>query len=478
MSQITIVGMGPGGAQYITREAWQILTAADEIWLRTLHHPGIEELPPHVKLFTFDSFYEKEATFERVYEEIVAQVLELGQREQGVIYAVPGHPMVGEAAVLQILSEARAAGISTKVVAGLSFIETALTALEIDALEGVQIMDALSVMAFQHPPLNPDFPALIGQIYNQAVASELKITLMNQYPDEHEVVLVDGAGTPAQKLTRLPLYKLDRLPVGLLTALYLPALPIYNCSFEVLQATIARLRAPDGCPWDRKQTHQSLRDNLLEETYEVLAAIDLGDVRALEEELGDLLLQVVLHAQIATEYEEFRMANVIAGINAKLQHRHPHVWGELEVNDSAEVCLNWEDLKQKEREENGQAEDSLLAGVPRTLPALSQAYAYGNRVKNVGFDLDGDQLQIRVRKLLERLEKADPELRSTQLGELLFALVDWACWLEIDPESALREANLRFAQRFHEIELSAREQALSLQALRNSGGVTLRTPID
>ncbi len=455
MPQITIVGLGPGGAQYLTREAWQVLTGADEIWLRTLHHPGIEELPERIPLFTFDACYEEEATFEQVYMRIVTEVLELGRREQGVIYAVPGHPLVGESAVLQILRDARAAGISTQVVAGISFIEQVLTALEVDALNGLQIMDALAVMALQHPPLNPDFPALIGQIYSQAVASELKMTLMNQYPDEHEVVLVDGAGTTAQQLRRLPLYELDRLPVGLLSALYVPPLPVYNCSFEVLQATIARLRAPEGCPWDRQQTHKSLRDNLLEETYEVLEAIDRGDEAALQEELGDLLLQVVLHAQIATEYGEFRMADIIAGINAKLRYRHPHVWGEVEVEDAAEVCLNWETLKRQEREEQGQTERSLLDGVPKSLPALTQAYVYGNRAKHVGFEPDIKTLQVRMCELLAGLEDARSEVQAIQLGELLFALVDWARWLKVDPESALREANLRFAQNFQGIETAA-----------------------
>ncbi|MEA3310321.1 MAG: nucleoside triphosphate pyrophosphohydrolase [Chloroflexota bacterium] len=474
MSQITIVGMGPGGAQHLTREAWQVLAGADEIWLRTLHHPGVEELPQRIKLFTFDAFYEEQETFEQVYRQIATKVLALGKREQGVIYAVPGHPLVGESAVLQILREAQVEGISTQVVAGLSFIEPVLTALEIDALDGLQIMDALAVMALQHPPLNPDFPALIGQIYNQTVASELKMTLMNQYPDEHEVVLVEEAGTGAQQLKRLSLYEVDRQPVGLLSALYVPSLPTYNCSFEVFQAIIARLRAPGGCPWDRQQTHASLRDNLLEEAYEVLEAIDRGDEAALQEELGDLLLQVGLHAQIATEYGEFRMSDVIAGINAKLQHRHPHVWGEVEVEDVAEVHLTWEALKQQEREAKGQAARSLLDGVPKSLPALAQAYTYGNRARNVGFTLDIQDLQRRVNEFLASLDNAQPELQTAQLGELLFSLVDWARLAEIDPESALREANLQFAQRFQELESVARQQGLPLAELRESEKVTLR----
>ncbi len=486
MAGILVVGLGPGVAAQLTREAWAVLTEAEEIWVRTAHHPLLAEMPSGLQIHSFDALYEQLPTFEAVYAAIIAEVLNLGRREGGVIYATPGHPLVGEATVPQILARARAEGLPVRVVAGLSFIEPVLTALEaarfesaaarpdatpaplawLDAVEGLQIADALEVLALEHPLLRPDAPALIAQVYSRAVASELKLTLMNAYPDEHPVALVEAAGTPAQSVTWLPLYAIDRQEVGPLSTLYLWPLPS-GSSFESFQEMIARLRSPNGCPWDREQTHSSLRTNLLEETYEVLDAIDRDDMRALREELGDLMLQVVLHTQIAVEEGEFQMHEVLSGIVAKLKHRHPHVWGDVQVQGAEEVIHNWEAIKRDEREANGQRERSLLDGIPRTLPALAQTYAYTSRVKRVGFDWP-DIAGVRA-KVMEELAELDaavsPAEIAAELGDVLAALVNLARWLGVEPESALRESNQRFAQRFRRVEALAREQGVRLESL-------------
>ncbi|MCP4513925.1 MAG: hypothetical protein GY824_01675, partial [Delftia sp.] len=233
---------------------------------------------------SFDRFYERADDFDEVYRAIAAEVLALGRRPQGVVYAVPGHPLVGEASVSRILEAAGQDGLPVRVVAGLSFIAPVLTALGIDALAGLQVVDAVELAAIHHPPLNPDLPALVAQLYSQALAAGLKLTLMNQYPPEHPLILVHSAGTDQERTLSLPLYELDRQPdVAHLTTLYVPPLA-QTSSFEAFQETIAYLRAPEGCPWDRKQTHQSLRSGLLEETYEVLDALDQDDVAALREE--------------------------------------------------------------------------------------------------------------------------------------------------------------------------------------------------
>ena len=224
-------------------------------------------------------------------------------------------------------------------------------------------------------------PALIAQLYSRALAAEVKLTLMNAYPDTHPVALVHAAGTRDERVEHLPLYELDRREtLGDLTVLYIPPLPLPG-AFETFQNTVARLRAPDGCPWDRQQTHQSLRPGLLEETYEVLAALDAEDMDALREELGDLLLHIVMQAQMATEEGSFRMADVIAQENAKLIRRHPHVFAGVEVSGVAEVLTNWEKIKQAEKaEEEAPGEGvAALAGVPPALPALAQAQAYGRK---------------------------------------------------------------------------------------------------
>jgi len=459
---ITIVGLGPGDPKYLTREAWDVLSAAGEVWLRTVHHPTVAGLPAHLSLHSFDSLYESAKDFAAVYRAIAKEVLRLGRRSEGVIYAVPGHPLVGEASVQRILTAAQETGLPVHIVEGLSFVEPTLTALGIDALEGLQVCDGIELAARHHPPLNPDLPALVGQVYSRALAADVKLTLMNQYPDEHPVALVHAAGTAEERVVRLPLYQLDRQDVAHLTTLYVPPLPGVT-SFEGLQETVAHLRAPDGCPWDRRQTHESLRAGLLEEAYEAVAAIDAGDMDALQEELGDLLLQVLLQTQIATEEEDFRMADVITAIDAKLKHRHPHVWGGVEVNSTDEVLVRWERLKQEEKGER----TSLLDGVPRALPALLQAHLYGERAARVGFDWENaEQVAQKVREEIAELEAAStPEAVEAEVGDLLFAVANWARHMGVDPEAALRQANERFARRFRAMETLARERGLDLTAM-------------
>jgi tetrapyrrole methylase family protein/MazG family protein len=464
---ITIVGLGPGDPRHLTREAWEVLSAGREVWLRTAHHPTVAHLPTQLALHSFDDLYESAEDFAQVYQAIAERVLELGRRPEGVIYAVPGHPLVGEATVRQVLQQAREAGLPTRVVDGVSFVEVALTALGLDALEpGLQVCDGIEMAALHHPPLNPDLPALIGQVYSRRLASDLKLTLMNQYPDEHPVTLIFAAGTDAQRLVPLPLYELDHYDVDHLTTLYVPPLSPVS-SFEGFQETVAHLRAPDGCPWDREQTHESLRSHLLEEAYEVAAAIDAGDMEGLREELGDLLLQIVLHAQMATEAGEFRMADVIATIDRKLKRRHPHVWGDQKVNNAQEVWGRWEHLKQEERAEKepgAPRSSSLLDSVPQAIPALLQAHIYGERAARGGFDwARAEEVAQKVREEIAEVEEArTPEEVEAEVGDLLFAVANWARHLGVEPETALRKANARFAARFRAMEERVRQRGLDM----------------
>ena len=463
MGVITIVGLGPGDPRHVTREVWSVLESTGEVWLRTKRHPTVSGLPSHLTLYSFDPLYEEAEDFAQVYETIAREVMRLGRRAAGVVYAVPGHPLVGGTAVAMIISRAKKEGLGLRILEGLSFVGPTLTALGADALSGLQIHDAMELADQHHPPLMPDLPALIGQLYSRPLAGDVKLTLMNQYPDDHEVILVHAAGTPEQRTVPLPLYGLDcQVALSNLTTLYVPPLPNVG-SFEELQETVAHLRAPGGCPWDREQTHESLRATLLEEAYEVVEAIDTDDRQALQEELGDLLLQVLLHAQIATEAGEFKMAQVIAGIDAKLKHRHPHVWGGRSVKDTGEVLRNWEELK---REERGK-DQSVLAGVPKALPALQQADTFSRRAVRVGFDWAGPSgVADKVREEIAELEAATTlDEREAELGDLLFTVVNWARWMKVDPETALRKANARFGLRFRYMERAARERGMDLAAL-------------
>lgn len=461
---LTIVGLGPGDPKQLTLEAQEVLARAPEICVRTRKHPTVDALSA-MAIRSFDAMYEQYDDFAQVYAAIAEEVIRLAQRDAGVVYAVPGHPLVGERSVQLALRMAREAGIPVRIVDGLSFIEPTLSALGVDALDGLQIADATELALLHHPRLDPDRPALVAQLYSRDLAAEVKLTLMNQYPDEHPVVLVGAAGTPRQRVAELPLYEIDRQPwVDHLTSLYVPPLPEVG-GMESFQETIAHLRAPDGCPWDREQTHQTLRTNLLEEAYEALEAIDRDDAHALMEELGDLLLQVVLHAQIATDEGEFRMADVIAHIDAKLKRRHPHVFGDVKVSGAAEVTVNWEEIKREER--NHADHRSILDGVPKTLPALSQAQDYQSRVARVGFDWpDIEGVRCKIAEELRELEETQTaQEQEGEMGDLLFAVVNLARWLHVDAESALRRANARFARRFAAMERRCAETGRALADL-------------
>ncbi len=458
---ITIIGLGPGSPDQLTRRAWAVLSTATEIYVRTARHPTLAGLPAAVSIKSFDHLYEQTASFAQVYVQVADEILRLGAAGD-VIYAVPGHPSVGEASVTDILRRAPEKNIGTEIVAGLSFIEPSLTALGLDALDGLQVFDALEIAQAHYPAIDPDRPALLAQIYNRSTANDVKLTLLNQYPPDHEVALLQAVGTEFEQVIRLPLAEIDRRDdIAHLTTLFVPALSKVS-SFISFQETIAHLRAPGGCPWDREQTHQSLRRYLLEETYEVLEALDADDPEALREELGDLLLQIVLHAQIAIESEEFRLTDVVAGIDAKIKRRHPHVFGEVNVAGVDEVMRNWETIKQSEAKENGKApsDSSALDGIPRDLPALAAADAISRQAAKLGFDwrsIEGVFDKV-AEELREIRSAGDTIEREEELGDVLFALANLARWLKIDPESALRKANAKFSARFRAVECFAREQ--------------------
>jgi tetrapyrrole methylase family protein/MazG family protein len=466
MPGITVIGLGPGHPAHLTRAAWDVLAVAREVYLRTARHPAVAALPASLVPHSFDDVYETTDDFAQVYETIAARVLELGARPEGVIYAVPGHPGVGEATVALIRARAGARGLSLRVIPGLSFIEPALLALGLDALPNLQIADALELAARHHPPFHPDAPALVAQLYSPPLASDVKLTLMNQYPDDHPITLVHAVSLPDEEIETLPLYEMDRSShISHLTSLFVPPLPQAS-AFESFQETIAHLRAPEGCPWDREQTHQTLRANLLEEAYEALAAIDADDVEAMREELGDLLLQIVLQAQIAVEAGEFSMADVIAGIQAKIIRRHPHVFGDLKVNGVEDVLDNWEKWKAAERHGNAKTEQGALGVLPPGLPALAQADTYQRRAARAGFDWpDVSGVKAKVLEEIAEVDAASADSLEAEAGDLLFAAVNWARWLKVDPESALRRANARFAERFARVEAAARAQGKDMKAM-------------
>lgn len=481
---ITIVGLGPGRWAELTLEARDVLARAAQeqqpVYFRTLVHPVAEAIKQHfpdLHMESFDRFYEESENWEMLYTKLAEEVCTLA--EQGpVIYAVPSDPLIGEASVHRVLHMARERGLKTRIVSGLSFLEPACHTLEIDPLEaGLQMIDATQLAALGSDELAgkiiPTTPLLVAQLYNRRLASAVKLALSEFYPDEWPVKLVRtgiGEGSAQEVVVELPLYELDRRsypdqfsvlyvpPVDELTALRLP---------ETLRYITMRLRRePDGCPWDRQQTHETLIRYVIEETYEVVEAIEDGDMEKLADELGDLLLQVYLHAELARQEGAFAIGDVLEHINAKLIRRHPHVFGSVEVSSAQQVNQNWEVIKQQERIASGKdvQSESALEGARRAAPALIVAQDNQKRAVRAGFEFP--TLDDAFKKLEEEIgelkEAATPAHRLEELGDVLWMVARIAGKLDINAEEALRFATRKFRQRFHTMERLARDQGKKL----------------
>lgn len=450
--QLTIVGLGPGDASLLTLEAQRELASASEIWLRTARHPAVAGLPEGPRRESFDRIYDELDTFDAVYERIASDVLGLARRPSGVVYAVPGHPLFGEATVRALLDRAAGAGIERiRIVAGLSFLDAAAAVLRVDPLaDGVLLLDALS-LGDHGRALVPQRPTFIAQVYDPRIASSVKLSLLEAYPPAHRIHIVRGGGTAAAHIVDTIIARLDH-DAGVfdhLATLYVPPLAAAGDlrTFEGLRRIVAQLRSPDGgCPWDLEQTHETLRRFLLEEAYEALDALDEGDPHRLAEELGDLMMQVLLHAQIAEDDDEFVVEDVISSIARKLVRRHPHVFGDVQVAGAGDVVRNWEALKKEER-----GDEPLLHAVPLALPALAQAQALQSRAAKAGLTEDA---RVSPDEASTRLRLPD-RFNADELGELLFAIVSLAEQRDVDAEEALRLANRRFRAAIGEQEQSA-----------------------
>jgi tetrapyrrole methylase family protein/MazG family protein len=464
---ITIVGLGPGSPAHLTVGALEALRSGRPVLLRTGIHPTVAALRQmSIPFTTCDDLYEGGRTFEEVYTAVAERVLGY----EDVVFAVPGHPLVGESSVKLIQERAPE---RVEIITGPSFLDTLLVTLGIDPVDGLELLDALQL---DRRLPSGDLPAVVMQLHSRQVASDAKLALMERYPDDHPVVLVRAAGVPGEeRKVCLPLHELDHHEwVDYLTTLYLPPLKRSEAGdveprqwapvrwpLDPLVEVMARLRADGGCPWDREQTHESLRPYLLEEAYEAVEAIDAGEPDKLCEELGDVLLQVAFHAQIAREQGEFDMHDVIRGITAKLVRRHPHVFGDVIAPTAADVTRNWEAIK---RAEKGEAQPaSLLDGISRALPALLRAYEVQKRAAKVGFDWPDLQGPAeKVREELAEVLAADPAKRAEELGDLLFAVVNLARLANVNPEVALTGTTVKFMRRFAHMERRAAEMGRTL----------------
>jgi tetrapyrrole methylase family protein / MazG family protein len=448
MRRVIVIGLGPGSPEHLTLAARRALYCGQPVYFRTGRHPLARYLAGEgVHISTFDRLYRRANTFEQVYRSIARRLINAARHAETVCYAVPGDPMVAEAAVERLRRLAPRCGVKVKVLHGISFIEPVLDALNLDLLDGVTVMDALALDKLKEAHRQH---LLLAQVYSRMVAARVKLKLLELYPPSFSVTVVQAAGLPGLKIRRLPLFALDRQRFDHQTTLYLP--PVGTRALGDLVGIMARLRSPGGCPWDRQQTHTSLRQYLVEEAYEVIAAIDRKDDAALVEELGDLLLQVVFHSQIAREERRFDLYRVIDGITAKLIRRHPHVFGHSGAAGISQVIKSWEQIKQTEKRN----EAANHISVQEDLPALLRACKLQQRAAGLGFDWP--RIEGAMEKLKEELVELEdayiqgfPGKIEEEFGDFLFAAVNVSRFLKVNPELALGKASRKFMKRFHYI---------------------------
>ncbi len=469
MSKIIVVGLGSGNYKQLTLEAYDIMKNAKELILRTEKHPTVEYLKKTgLSYSTCDDIYDTQETFEDTYSLICKRVIESSRNSGEIVYAVPGHPLVAEKSV-ELIMQSTDKNIEIEIIPAVSFIDAILTALKIDPVNGLKIIDGLSL-----DTQKPDNKCgnIITQVYNRFVASEVKLKLMEYYKDDYEIYVIRAAGVEdLEIIEKINLFELDRIQwVDYLTSIYIPPVseqPKYN-TMDDLTALMDRLRSDNGCPWDKEQTRVTLKPYLLEETYEVLDAIEKNDIDLLVEELGDLLLQVVFHAQIAKEDGEFDINDVITGIVQKLIIRHPHVFGDVKATSESGALKSWEASKRKQK--GVESYTQMLKDVPKILPALVRSYKVQQKAALTGFDWTNiEEVFAKVEEELGEVKDVyntgNKHIIEEEIGDLLFSVVNVARYLKIQPELALKGTIDKFINRFSFIEESAINEGKKLDEM-------------
>ena len=339
---IKIIGLGAGDLNQLPYGIYQLLTTATHVYLRTKEHPVVAQL--QLNYSSFDDIYTQHDTFEAVYDEIT-KILLAASEKQDIIYAVPGHPLVAER-VVQLLINANA---EVEIIGGQSFLDALFTTLRIDPITGFALHDATD---FVIENLSLGQHNVFCQVYNSEMASNVKLPLLEILPAEYEVYLVTAAGSGTEVVKKVLLCELDfETELNNLTSVYVPPAPpaMRRHELATLRQILRDLRGPNGCPWDQAQTHASLKKNLIEETQELLVALDSEDDDHIIEELGDVLLQVLFHAQLAEEVGYFNIDDVVRALNEKLIRRHPHVFGDLKASTPEEAIAIWQQMKANEK---------------------------------------------------------------------------------------------------------------------------------
>lgn len=474
MGKIYIIGLGPGNIDSLTLGAVERIHSGDKNFLRTKKHPTVEYF--HEKEIPYESYdwiYDSEEDFENVYKKIVDELIGESKDEKSINYFVPGNPMIAENTVKMLLER----GIETEIIGGMSFIEPMLQIVERDPIDGLKIVDG---SVFDDLMIDINVDTIITQVYNRRILSNIKLKLSEIYGDEYKIWLIQGAGIKnIEEKHNIPIYALDRIEkVDSLTSIYVEKMKKDNKVFDFndLMGIMRVLRGIDGCPWDIKQTHKSLRQCLIEEAYEVVDAIDRDDMENLKEELGDLLLQVLFHWDIAYDEGSFYPIEVTSALANKLIYRHPHIFSEKKLENSEEVVYNWNELKDSQREYS--SFNDKLKQIPK-LTGLIRSRKIQDKAAEIGFDwkdIKGPLNKVleeyhELIQVIEEFGGGDSRVEE-ELGDLLFSIVNLSRFVDVDPELALNRTIKKFIDRFqimeeHTLELNKTFEDMTLEELDN-----------
>ena len=399
-----------------------------------------------------NAYFEKYEDFDEVYEKITLRLVQAAEEYGKINYCTAGSPYFGDIVTKKLINEYKGQ-INTIIIDGMSFLDKCLKLSGFADYKKISVLDCLEADEFS---FDVNSFNIISQVYDPELASQLKIKLMEVYPEDAETLMVDVL---EENVKKIPLFRLDQEKnYGFST--YFCILPIEISKDRVynvnnLLRIVKILRGPEGCPWDKKQTHSSIRQNVVEEAYEVVDAIDRDDIDNLVEELGDLLFQVVFHAQLASEEGYFNFNDIITNLCKKMYFRHPHVFGDVKAANAEEALISWE--KSKLKEKNLTTYTDNLKNVPKALSPLSRSYKIQKRAAEVGFDwpaADGALLKIQeeVLEFIEEYKKGNLENMEEEFGDLLFALVNFARFEKINPDIALNKTINKFIDRFDYIE--------------------------
>lgn len=458
---IKIIGLGPGAESALTLGAIKALEEGKNIYFRTEKHPTVDYLRNKVQNFkTYDHYYESSENFDEVYKNIANDIINKYEAEGELVYAVPGHPLVAEKSVFNVIDLCDEKGIKYEILPAVSFIDAMMDALKIDPIEGLKVIDAFDI---NNQILDKRIGTIITQVYNNFIASEVKLRLLDYYNDDTEIYYVRAAGIVGEEsIRKIPIYELDmQEDIDYLTSIYIPRDLKNKKDFNDLVEIIDTLRGEDGCPWDMEQTHESIKNELLEEAYEVIDAINNDDIDSMIEELGDVLLHVVFHSSIGKDDGYFNIYDVISAICNKMIYRHPHVFGNKEVSSSEEVLKNWEEIKKTEKEFETITEE--MNAIAKALPSLIKAHKIQKKAARVGFDWDrvedaADKVKEELNEVLDVYKTGNKDKIKGEVGDLIFACVNISRMLDINEEEALNTTIKKFISRFSFIE----EEALKI----------------